>query len=218
MNPDAMNLAPKPGPARPRRRFARALAAIAALALPLAACGEASPPAPVGPPPLEGAKLGGPFELTNGSGEIVRWSDFDGQYRIVYFGFTNCPDICPTDVQRTMQGLRQFAGEYPEAADNIQPIFITVDPARDTPAKVEEFAAAFSDRLIGLTGTQEQVDAAARNFGVAFYLEEPEENGAYNVQHARYTTLFGPDGQPIAFLPSDEGADAVQAELAKWVR
>ena len=201
-------------------------ALLLSLALILPACSDTSQggdplaqvePA-VGPPPLEGAALGGDFELVDGSGDTVRWTDFDGQYRIVYFGFTNCPDICPTDVQRTMAGLRRFAEARPAEAARVQPIFVSVDPARDGPEQVEEFAAAFHERLIGLTGSQEQVDAAARAFGVAFYLEDEQPGGGYNVQHARYTTLFSPEGEPLVFLPADEGADAVALELARWVR
>lgn len=190
-----------------------------ALALPLAACGgSGASQTPAGPPPLEGASIGGPFELVNGAGETVRWSDFEGEYRIVYFGFANCPDICPTDMARTMQGFRAFTASDPQAAAKVQPVFITVDPARDTPAKVTEFAAAFPGGLIGLTGTQEQIDQAVKNFGIVANLGEPGPGGGYDVQHSRYTYLFGPGGEPIAFLPTDEGAEAVAAELAKWVR
>ena len=92
----------------PKAMPARLLAALAAFTLPLAACSELAPQQPAGPPPLEGASMGGPFELVGSDGETVRWSDFDGRYRAIYFGFTNCPDICTTDVQRTAQGLRQF--------------------------------------------------------------------------------------------------------------
>ena len=184
-----------------------------ALALPLAGCA-----APDMPPPLEGAAIGGPFELINGAGETVRWSDFEGKYRIVYFGFANCPDICPTDMARTMQGFRQFTKSDPDAAAKVQPIFITVDPGRDTPEKVAEFADAFPGGLIGLTGTPAQVDQAVKNFAASAQLGDPDESGNYDVNHTRLTLLFGPAGEPIATLPTDLGADAIAAELAKWVR
>ena len=98
------------------------LALFAPIALALSACGSA-PAIPV-EPPLAGATIGGDFDLSNTSGEIVRWDDFDGQYRIVYFGYAYCPDICPTDVQRTIQGLGQFADASPDLASQVQPIFI----------------------------------------------------------------------------------------------
>lgn len=187
---------------------------IAASALALAACEGGAPQAE---PPLAGASIGGPFELTDSAGETVRWEDFAGKYRMVYFGFTYCPDICPTDVQRMMQGYNAFAKAEPDLAAQIAPIFISVDPERDTPQVVGEFTAAFSDKLIGLTGTPEQVKQAADNFRVFYSRGEDTPGGGYLVDHSAIVYLFGPDGAPIATLPTDQGADAVAAELAKWV-
>ena len=167
--------------------------------------------------PLAGASIGGPFELVNSAGETVRWEDFNGNYRIVYFGFTYCPDICPTDVQRMMQGYRIFSENAPELGAQIAPIFISVDPERDTPEVVGEFTAAFSDDLIGLTGTPEQVKQAADNFRVFYSRGEDTPGGGYLVDHSAIVYLFGPDGEPIATLPTDQGANAVAAEIAKWV-
>jgi protein SCO1/2 len=189
--------------------------AAAALALALGGCGEISAPAPE--PPLAGAAIGGAFELTDTAGERVRWADFEGRYRIVYFGYAFCPDVCPTDVQRTIQGLDQFAQDQPERAARIQPIFISVDPARDTPEVIAEFTRAFSDDLIGLTGTEAEVAAVAKTFGVPFRKQPADEDGYYLVDHARTVFLFGPAGEPLALLPADQGADAVATELAKWV-
>lgn len=195
-------------------RFALALAG--ALGLLLSACGTNVAP-PVEEPPLTGATIGGEFELIDGERKTVRWSDFDGQYRIVYFGYAYCPDVCPTDVQRTIQGLNQFAKAQPELAANIQPIFITIDPERDTPEVVSEFASAFSEDLIGLTGSPEQIAAAAKTFAVYYERGETSESGGYLMNHSDIAYLFGPDGKPLATLPKDLGADAVTAELAKWV-
>lgn len=201
--------------ATPLRRFATICALSATIAL--AACQPAETTA-TQEPPLAGADIGGPFELVNKDGETVRWADFDGRYRMVYFGFTFCPDICPTDVQRMMQGYNTLAENDPEAAAKITPIFISVDPERDTPAIVGEFASAFSDKLIGLTGTPEQVKAAADEFRVFYSRGEDTPGGGYLVDHSAIVYLFGPQGEPIATLPTDQGGDAVAAELAKWVR
>lgn len=168
--------------------------------------------------PLYGATIGGPFELTGAGGKTVRWSDFDGQYRIVYFGYAYCPDICPTDVQRMSQGLRQFEQKEPDLGAKVQPIFITIDPERDTAAVVAEFIANFHPRLIGLTGTPDQIKAAADAFRVFYSKGETPESGNYLMDHSAITYLFGPDGKPIATLPTDLGGDAVAEELAKWVR
>lgn len=194
-------------------RFARWMP-IAAAALFLSSCEN---PASAPEPPLAGADIGGPFELVDSAGEAVRWDDFKGKFRIVYFGYTYCPDICPTDVQRIMQGYKMFGQESPELAARIVPIFISIDPERDTPEVVGEFAAAFSDDLIGLTGTPEQVKQAADNFRVFYSYGEETPGGGYLVNHSAITYLFGPEGEPLATLPTDQGSKAVAAELAKWV-
>ncbi|MGN3974251.1 SCO family protein [Tsuneonella sp. SYSU-LHT278] len=175
-------------------------------------------PVPAEQPPLAGAAIGGDFTLVDQTGQTRRWADFRGRYAVVYFGFTYCPDVCPTDVQRTAQGLRRFAEEHPEDAAKVRQIFISVDPERDTPEVVGEFASAFGKDIVGLTGTPEQVAAAARAFKVYYSKGESERPGTYMVDHSTVTYLFGPDGEPLATLPTDQGADAVAAELAKWVR
>lgn len=190
-----------------------ALAAAAALAL--TACGAAGTPAEE--PPLAGAAIGGDFTLQNSKGSPVRWGDFAGKYRIVYFGYTFCPDICPTDMQRVAQGLKELKAQDPAKAAKIATMFITVDPARDTEAVVGEFAAAFSPDIIGLTGTPEQIDAAAKAFKVFYAKGEAQPGGGYLVDHSNVVYLFGPDGAPIATLPADQGGKAVAAELAQWV-
>lgn len=201
---------------RKNRGLLSALAA-AGLALGVSGC-DAGAGAPMADPPLKGAAIGGEFELVNKDGETVRWSDFAGQYRVVYFGFTYCPDICPTAVQRMSQGLKQFAEDEPELAAKVTPIFISVDPERDTPEVVGEFAAAFSDDLIGLTGTPEQVADAAKAFAIYYSKGAETAEGGYLVDHMDVVFLFSPEGEPMAMLPTDQGADAVEAELALWVR
>lgn len=201
-----MNRINKPSP--------RILAALAAAALALGGC-EAT--APKMEPPLAGAAIGGDFALTNSKGETVRWGDFAGKYRIVYFGYAFCPDICPTDMQRVAQGLKVLKASDPGKAAKIVPLFITVDPERDTPAVVGEFAAAFSPDIIGLTGTPEQIAAAAKAFKVYHARGEAVAGGGYLVDHSNVVYLFGPEGEPLAMLPVDQGGDAVAAEIDKWV-
>lgn len=186
-----------------------------ALSLALAACGGAGTPADEAP--LAGAAIGGDFTLTGSKGQTVRWDDFAGKYRIVYFGYTFCPDICPTDMQRVAQGLKAFKASDPAKANKIATLFITIDPERDTQAVVGEFAAAFSPDIVGLTGTPEQIAATARTFKVFYQKGEAQPGGGYLVDHSNVVYLFGPDGAPIATLPTDKGGDAVAAELARWV-
>ncbi len=172
--------------------------------------------------PLAGAAIGGPFTLVDKDGHSLRWSDFAGSYRIVYFGYTFCPDACPTDIGVTMRGLAIFARAHPELADQIRPMFITIDPSRDTPSVVGQFAAAFSPpgfrpRLIGLTGTPAQVDQAAKAFAV-YYTRGKTTPGGYLMDHSRIAYLMGRGGEPIEMLPVEQGDKAVAADLEKWVR
>ena len=189
---------------------------MASVLLMLAACSASEQPA--APPPLEGAAIGGDFTLTGEDGEPVSWGDFAGQYRTIYFGYTFCPDVCPVDVQRAMAGLKRFEESDPERAAKIQPLFVSVDPQRDTPEVLTEFTDAFHPRLIGMTGSKKQLDKAASDFAVFYSKGEETSNGGYLMDHSNQTYLFGPDGQPLALLPTSDGPDAVAAELAKWVR
>jgi protein SCO1 len=186
-----------------------------ALSLALAACGSAGTPA--ADPPLAGAAIGGDFALTNSKGQTVRWGDFAGKYRVVYFGYAFCPDVCPTDMSRVAQGLKALKAKDPAKAGKIAVIFITIDPERDTQAVVGEFAAAFSPDIIGLTGSPEQIAAAAKAFKVFYEKGEAQPGGGYLVDHSNVVYLFNPEGAPLATLPTDQGGDAVAAELSRWV-
>ncbi len=204
MNRDAM-------PSKPTALFA-------ALLLGLTACAPQAPEAPAEEPPLAGATIGGPFTLTGEDGKPVSWSDFAGSYRIVYFGYAYCPDVCPTDVQRAMAGLKRFEQAHPELGAQVQPLFVSVDPERDTPAVLTEFTDNFHPRLIGMTGDTATLEQVAKAFGTSFSKGEVQPGGGYLMQHYGHTYLFGPEGEPLALLPTDLGPEAVAAELEKWVR
>lgn len=182
-------------------------------ALLLAACQQAA-----SPPPLQGATMGGPFTLTNQDGRRQSDRDFAGKYRIVYFGYTFCPDVCPVDLQVVGAGLRQFEQSDPARAARVQPIFISVDPARDTPAVIRQYVAAFHPRMIGFTGSEDEVARVAREYAVHYNREQPNEQGAYLVDHTRIVVLYGPEGEPVAIIPHDQGPAGVAAELDRWVR
>lgn len=184
------------------------------LAIALAACGQGK----ADRAPLAGARIGGAFALTGEDGNTVRNTDFDGKYRLVYFGYTFCPDVCPVDVQKLMLGLKALEKKDPEAAAKIQPLFVTVDPARDTPAVVKEFTDSFHPRLIGLTGTEAEIEQVSRAYGIYAQKGRVTAPGAYLVDHSRQATLFGPKGEPIALIPEQGTPDEIAAELARWVR
>jgi protein SCO1/2 len=181
----------------------------------LSACGSGTRNAE---PPLAGARIGGPFTLVNQDGQTVSDMDFAGKWRAVYFGYSFCPDICPLDLQRLMQGYRLFAKDHPAEAAKLQPIFISVDPARDTPAVLKRYVEAFGAPLIGLTGTDAQLAAAAKAYGV--YYAKRQEPGAsdYLMDHSRATMLFDGEGKPIMLVRTDESAQAVAGDFAQWVR
>ncbi|MES2445048.1 MAG: SCO family protein [Pseudomonadota bacterium] len=170
-------------------------------------------------PPLAGARIGGPFTLTDQDGRTVRDTDFAGKYRLVYFGYTFCPDVCPTDMQHVGQGLRLLEKSDPALAAKVVPVFITVDPARDTPAVLKQFVTAFHPRMVGLTGTQAAIDAAAKAYGVA-HEAQPRAPGAdgYLVDHSRVTYLMSPDGKPLALVRADTSGEAVAEDLRRWVK
>ena len=169
-------------------------------------------------PPLKDARIGGAFTLTDQDGRRVSDTDFAGRYRILYFGFSHCPDVCPTDLASIGQALDRLEKRRPAAAARVQPIFITVDPERDTPAALKPYVAAFHPRLIGLTGTPAQIADVTKKFGIYHAKEPAGAGGGYNVQHSRIVLLLGPRGEPIALLPHEQGPDAMAAELERWVR
>lgn len=169
-------------------------------------------------PPLDGAAIGGPFRLIDQDGKPFSSDQLAGKYRILYFGYTFCPDACPTDMAVLGKAMRTLDAKDPAKSAKIQPIFVTVDPARDKPAILKQFVRAFYPRLIGLTGTDAQIADVAKEYAIS-YRKEPAPAGTsgYLMDHPRVAFLFGPDGKPIEMLPVDASADAVVAELEKWV-
>ena len=158
-----------------------------------------------------GLTIGGPFTLQDGDGSTVTDRDLHGKYLLVYFGYTFCPDVCPTTLTAVADAMDKLDGK----ADQVQPVFITVDPQRDTPAVVKQFTASFSPRLIGLTGTPDQIAAVARAYRVyhAEHRTGPGPND-YSIDHSSILYLMGPDGRFIAPVNADQSGE----EIAEAVR
>ena len=195
------------------RRFI--LCALALPGLALSACTASAPPAK---PPLEGARIGGPFTLTDQNGQTVTERNFAGKYRIMYFGYTFCPDVCPTDVQAIGAAVKKLESSDPALAAKIVPLFVTVDPARDTPAILKQFVSAFHPRMVGLTGTDAQIAQIKTEYAVYSSKGDASPGGGYLVNHSRQAYLMDPDGKPLALLPQEQGPDAVVTEIKRWAR
>jgi protein SCO1/2 len=135
------------------------------------------------------ALIGGPFSLTNHKGEVVSDQDFLGKYMIVYFGYTYCPDVCPMDLQIMADALRELSEEQ---LNEINPVFVTVDPERDTVDVMAEYVGYFHPQMIGLTGTTEQVDGVKKEYRV--YAAKADDSPDYLVDHTSYTYFMDKDG------------------------
>lgn len=168
--------------------------------------------------PLAGAEIGGSFTLTNQDGGKSSDTDFAGKYRIIYFGFTYCPDVCPIDLANLMNGLTLAEKENPELAKKIQPIFISIDPERDGPEQLKQYVDNFHPRLIGLTGTVDEIAAVAKKYLIIYNKRESPGFSEYLIDHSRQGYLFGPDGEPIALLPFDGTPQQVADEIKRWMR
>ena len=191
---------------------ARIFALLAALAA--TAC---SPEAPPQRPPVERARIGGPFALTDQDGKAVTDASFAGKYRIVYFVYTFCPDVCPLDAQNIGAALKLLEKTDPTLARNIVPIVITVDPARDTPAVMKQFVSAFHPRMVGLTGSPEEIARVAKEYGVYFKRGAGTPDG-YMMDHTRQAYLMSPDGKPLALLPQEGPPQGIVDEIKRWAK
>lgn len=164
----------------------------------------------------EGAALiNAEFTLQDASGKTVKASDFRGRYLLVYFGFTHCPDICPTSLLLMSNALEQLGAK----AAKIQPIFITVDPERDTPKLVGTYVSHFSKNFVGLTGTPAQVKQAADHFKVFYSKVDTKESAlGYVVDHSGFIYLMGPDGKYVAHFPFTVSEQELSQGLQRYVR
>lgn len=159
------------------------------------------------------AKVGGPFELVNQDGQPVDESLLKGKWSVVFFGFTYCPDICPSTLQAVAVAEEQLGPQ----ADDLQTVFISVDPERDTPEQLKTYLSldAFPDKVIGLTGTPEQVEKAAKAYYV--YYRKNGEGPDYSVDHSTAAYLMDPEGRfnrVLAYgLPPEEMARLIREAM-----
>jgi protein SCO1 len=154
------------------------------------------------------ASLGGPFTLTAGNGAEVTERSFPGKYLLVYFGYTYCPDACPTALSNIAGALAKLG----PLSDKLQVLFITVDPRRDTPKVMGDYVKAFDPRIVGLTGSPEQIGAVAKEYKV-YYAAHKDEGNDYLVDHSSFLYLMNPQGSFQKLLASDTPAAALAEQL-----
>ncbi|MFQ5564886.1 MAG: SCO family protein [Paracoccaceae bacterium] len=215
-----------------RRRSPAALALTCAALLASSLAGLDARPArghePTPPIAAAPAANRGPFSLVDHHGRAVTDEDFLGSYMLVYFGYTHCPDVCPIDLQVMTEAIDLMG----EQGAGVQPVFITVDPGRDTVAVMADYVAAFHPRLIGLTGTPEQVAAAWRTYRVRrmkFFPLNPDDGGdqghdapaggnpGYLVDHSAAFFLVGPDGGGLVQYAHGMPAEEIAADLRQVI-
>lgn len=148
-------------------------------------------------------RIGGPFALADAAGRRVALDDFRGKLVLLYFGFASCPDVCPTDLATIGQALRELG----DAADAVQPLFVTLDPQRDTPEVLREYAAAFHPRFVALTGTEAEVRRVATDFKVYYDKVKLPGTSTYTIEHTAYTFLLDREGRFVTLFPPGTPAE-----------
>jgi protein SCO1 len=157
------------------------------------------------------ASIGGAFALTDQDGRTVSEADFRGRLTLYYFGFTHCPDACPTAL---LQVLTAFEKLGAQAEGKVQAVFVTVDPERDTAAVMKQYVESFGPQFIGLTGTAEQIAAAAKSFRV-FYRKVPGKDGDYTMDHSSVIYLMDRRGRYLQGFTHNSRAEDIAAAIAK---
>lgn len=156
------------------------------------------------------SSVGGPFSLTDQNGRTVTDKDFKGEPFLVFFGFTNCPDVCPTTLYEMSEVLKRLGPD----ANKTAALFVSVDPDRDTPAKLKMYLSSFHPRVFGLTGTEAQVDAIKKEYRV-YSKKVPLKNGDYTIDHTAVVYLMDKNGRFIAPFNLQRSADEAAADLRK---
>jgi protein SCO1/2 len=164
-------------------------------------------------PAISASAIGGPFELVDQTGTKRTEADLKGKYALIYFGYTYCPDACPTALLAMAEALDQIG---PLAA-KVRPVFFTVDPERDTVAQMASYVAAVDERLLGLTGTADQVGKAAKAYRVYFRKTTPSGSSDYLVDHTSLIYLMDPDGRYVAHFTHETPPARIAETLKRYL-
>ena len=188
------------------RRFGRQAVTAATLAIVLAACGSDTPA--FKGTDITGTHLGRDLALVDQTGQARTLKSFDGKVTVVFFGFTQCPDVCPT----ALAEMAQVMTELGKDADKVQVVMITVDPERDTQEVLKAYMNAFDPRFVGLRGDEAQTKAAAGSFK-AYYARAPQKDGNYSMDHTAAFYILDGKGEARVLAPSTIGVDALTHDI-----
>ena len=155
--------------------------------------------------------IGGPFELMDHHGRMVTEQDYAGKFLLVFFGYTYCPDICPTTLQTVAVALDALG----EGGERVQPLFVSVDSARDTPQVLAGYVELFHPQIVGLTGSAEQIKAAAKAYRVFYARVAEEDSEDYLMDHSSIVYLMGPEGRFLTHFSSSTGPETIAATLRR---
>ncbi|MCB1530846.1 MAG: SCO family protein [Rhodospirillales bacterium] len=162
---------------------------------------------------VQAENFGGPFSLTDHNGKPVTDRDFSGQYRLIYFGFTFCPAICPTELQK-ISGALDLLGER---SKKIRPLFITVDPERDTADVMKNYVRLFHPDLVGLTGTAAQIEAVKKSYKVySKKVRDPDMND-YTVDHSSFIYFMDPEDRLLSIFTTKDTSGTIAGTVGKWL-
>ncbi len=160
-------------------------------------------------PAVGTVSIGGPFQLTNHLGETARTADYSGKLMLVQFGYTFCPDVCPTELQKAAVVLDLLG----EDRGKIQVLFITIDPERDTADVLRDYVSAFHEDIIGLTGTRAQIKDAAKAYRVYYAKAEADDDGAYLMDHSVFTFLMDGEGRYLRHFTNRDEAEFMAEQI-----
>jgi protein SCO1/2 len=156
--------------------------------------------------------IGGPFSLVDQNGNPVTDQTYAGSYRLIYFGYTFCPDACPTELQVMAEAVAAMGPD----GQKVQPIFVTIDPARDTPQQLANYVPLFDKRLVGLTGTPQQIAEVARAYRV--YYAKADNSQTYAMNHSSFVYLMDPKDKFLTVFSSDTGSDKMAASIKDYMK
>jgi len=162
----------------------------------------------------QGVALGGPFTMVDQTGRTVTERDFAGKAMLIYFGFTYCPDVCPTELGTIAAALDAMG----PLADRVTPVFISIDPDRDTPAAMADYVSRFHPRMVGLTGSAEQVAQTARAFRVYYAKVQPRDSTDYLMDHSSFIYFVGPDGKVRSLFRPETTPEAIASAVSAQLR